>query len=191
MNRPRNRGQKKMSEKRLRNIAVWYCERYLVSSQKLADHLRKRLYRDVRDAEERVDFEEMIPKIVADFTELGLVNDREAASARLRTALRSGYASKAAVTVASRGAMVDRETVQAELDVALIEALPELEEPDIDDRSGEKAQAVLALKRARRGPFRSQGQDEKTRRRDASWLQRRGFRMEAVRDALDIDPMEE
>ena len=73
----------------------------------------------------------------------------------------------------------------------MIEALPELEEPDIDDRSGEKAQAVLALKRGRRGPFRSRGQDEKTRRRDAGWLQRRGFRMEAVRDALDIDPMEE
>ncbi len=191
MNRPRNRGPTKMSEKRLRNIAVWYCERYLVSRQKLADHLRKRLYRDVRDAEERAGLEEMIPKIVADFMELGLVNDREAASARLRTALRSGYASKAAVTVAARGAMVDRETVQAELDVALIEALPELEEPDIDDRSGEKAQAVLALKRGRRGPFRSRGQDEKTRRRDAGWLQRRGFRMEAVRDALDIDPMEE
>ena len=37
-----------MSEKRLRNIAVWYCERYLVSSGKLTDHLNKRLYRDVR-----------------------------------------------------------------------------------------------------------------------------------------------
>ena len=85
MNTQKRRAPKKMSEKRLRNIAVWYCERYLVSSGKLTDHLNKRLYRDVRDEEERAEFSAMIPGIVSSLAELGYVNDREAASARLRT----------------------------------------------------------------------------------------------------------
>ena len=191
MNTQKRRAPKKMSEKRLRNIAVWYCERYLVSGGKLTDHLNKRLYRDVRNEEERAEFSAMIPGIVSSLEELGYVNDREAASARLRTALRSGYATDAAIAVAARGAVVDRETVETELDRALTQALPELDDVDMDAPESATDQAVLALKRARRGPFRSNGQDEKSRRRDASWLQRRGFRMDAVRTALDIDPLEE
>ena len=187
----KKRTPKKMSEKRLRNIAVWYCERYLVSGAKLTDHLNKRLYRDVRDEEERAAFAETIPAIVSDLSELGLVNDREAASARLRTALRTGYATGAAVTVAARGAMVDRDTVESELEQALTQALPELDEADMESSEGATEQAVLALKRARRGPFRSSPQDDKSRRRDAGWLQRRGFRLDAVRAALEIDPLEE
>ncbi len=182
-----------MSEKRLRNIAVYYCQRYLVSGGKLSDHLNRRLYREVADAEERAGFAECIPGIVADLTATGLVNDKEAASARLRSALRSGYASGAAVTVAARGAVVDREVVEKELEIALTEALPELEVDADDLESSETAldQAALALRRARRGPWRSRPQDEKSRRRDAGWLQRRGFRMDAIRHALDIDPLEE
>ena len=164
MNQPRRRAPKKMSEKRLRNIAVWYCERYLVSSGKLADHLNKRLYRDVRDDEERMQFTELIPGIVSNLRELGYVNDREAASARLRMALRSGYATNAAINVAARGAMVDRETVETELESALTQALPELDHVDMESSESSTDQAVVALKRARRGPFRSSGQDDKSRR---------------------------
>lgn len=186
------RPPKKMSETRLRNIAIWYCQRYLVSSDKLAGHLEKRLWREVPDSDERAGFVEHIPVLVAELSAMGLVNDREAASARLRTALRSGYAQDAAVTVASRGAMVDRKMVEAELDEALTQALPELDD-DVDRDPSEQAlvQATLALKRARRGPWRSSGQDEKSRRRDAGWMQRRGFRLDTIRTALDIDPLDE
>lgn len=190
---PKRKAPRKMSEKRLRNIAVYYCQRYLVSGGKLSDHLNKRLYREVADADERAGFASQIPAIVAELTALGLVNDKEAASARLRNALRSGYATGAAVNVAARGAVVDREIVESELEVALTEALPELEvdADEIDSSDAAREQAALALKRARRGPYRSRPQDEKSRRRDAGWLQRRGFRMDAVRHALDIDPLEE
>lgn len=183
---------RKMSEKRLRNIAVYYCQRYLVSGGKLSDHLNKRLYREVADSGERAAFAALIPGIVAELAEIGLVNDREAASARLRSALRSGYASGAAVTVAARGAVVDREIVENELEIALTEALPELDTDTHEMESAETImeQAALALKRARRGPYRSRPQDEKSRRRDAGWLQRRGFRMDAIRHALDIKKLE-
>ena len=182
---------RKMSEKRLRNIAVYYCQRYLVSGGKLSKHLNNRLYREVADSEEREGFAAFIPGIVTELTASGLVNDKEAASARLRTALRSGYASGTAVTVAARGAVVDRDLVEHELEIALTEALPELDGVDQEAPEAAMEQAALALKRARRGPYRTRPQDEKSRRRDAGWLQRRGFRMDAIRHALDIDPLED
>lgn len=191
MTRQERKPPRKMTEKRLRNIAVYYCQRYLVSSGKLTAHLNRRLYREVADSEERAAFAEMIPKIVEDLSGTGLVNDKEAASARLRTALRSGYASGTAVTVAARGAVVDRDLVEHELEIALTEALPELDGVDQEAPEAAMEQAALALKRARRGPYHTRPQDEKSRRRDAGWLQRRGFRMDAIRHALDIDPLED
>ncbi|MEE2998199.1 MAG: hypothetical protein VX700_13750 [Pseudomonadota bacterium] len=191
MNAQKSRTPKKMSEKRLRNIAIWYCERYLVSVAKLTDYLNKRLYRDIRDADERAHFTDLISGIVSDLSVLGYVNDREAASARLRAALRSGYAKEAAMSLAARSAMVERKTVETELGNALTQVLPELKDVDTDSSEGVVEQAIIALKRARRGPFRLSGQDIKSRRRDAAWLQRRGFRMNAIRTSLDIDPLDE
>ncbi len=180
-----------MTETRLRNIATWYCQRYLVSSAKLANHLENRLRREVPDAEVRRGFQDMIPGIVDKLAELGLVNDREAASARLRSALRSGYAPRAAVNVAARGAMVGHDLAEAELDTAIGEALPELDRDEDEEPASPAEQAALALRRARRGPWRSRPQDEASKRRDAGWLQRRGFSLDAVRAALDIDPLED
>ncbi|MEX2453490.1 MAG: RecX family transcriptional regulator [Rhodospirillaceae bacterium] len=180
-----------MTETRLRNIAVWYCQRYLVSAGKLADHLDRRLRREMPAGEERDALAAAIPEIVADLARMSLVNDREAASARLRSALRSGYATDAAIGRAARAAMVDREVAAGELDVALGEALPELDPAEIDTAESAAGQAALALRRARRGPWRTAPQDERTRRRDAGWLQRRGFRLDAIRAALDIDPLED
>ena len=184
----KSHARKQMSEKRLRNIAIWYCERHLVSCNKLTDHLRKRLQRDVIDDQERDKFSEMIPGIVSNLVELGYVCDKEAASARLRSALRAGYATQAAITVASRAALVDRETVETELDNAMAQALPEINIVDNDIRQIGNEQVLLALKRARRGPFRGTGQDKKSRRRDISWLQRRGYRVDEIYTALEIDP---
>ncbi|MEC7488528.1 MAG: RecX family transcriptional regulator [Pseudomonadota bacterium] len=180
-----------MSEKRLRNIAIWYSDRYLVSSAKLTNHLDRRLLRDVKDSEERAGYTKLIPEIVAELVALGFVNDREAASARLRAVLRSGYASEAAVRMTSRETMVDPTIVAAELKGALTQTLPQLVNNDTTSDDRAKEQAVLALKRSRRGPFRSQPQDIKSHRRDAGWLQRRGFSLNAARYALGVDLIEE
>jgi SOS response regulatory protein OraA/RecX len=180
-----------MTETRLRNIATWYCQRYLVSSAKLSDHLEKRLRREVADVDARRTLSGKIPEIVQNLAGLGLVNDREAASARLRSALRSGYAPRAAVNVAARGAMVGRDLAESELGTAIGEALPELLREEDEAPASSADQAALALKRARRGPWRSRPQDEASKRRDAGWLQRRGFPLDAVRAALDIDPEDE
>lgn len=182
----RERKPRKMTETRLRNIAVYYCQRYLVSEEKLRNYLETRIYREMIDADERAAMSEHIPDIARRMAEAGLVNDQEAASSKLRAALRSGYAPRAAVNNATRSAQVDRETVEAQLATALTEALPELEAEEDDPA----AMAALALKRARRGPWRSGDPDEKLKQRDANWLLRRGFRFDDVRKAMNIDPEE-
>lgn len=180
-----------MSAKRLENIAIYYCQRYLTSEAKLAAHLENRLFREVADSEERAEFAQEIAAIVEKLAGAGLVNDREAASAKLRGALRSGYARKAAVTVAARSSRVDVETVEAELAEASRDALPEIDFENMDSREEGAALAAGSLKRARRGPWRPRGQDETTIRRDISWLQRRGFGFDDIRAAMDIDLLEE
>ena len=182
---------RKMSAKRLENIAIYYCQRYLTSEAKLAEHLERRLFREVADAEEREEFAKEIPAIVKKLAGAGLVNDREAASAKLRGALRSGYATKAAVAVAARSSRVDVETVEAELERAAQDVLPDIDFENLDVREEGAALATQSLKRARRGPYRSHGQDETTKRRDISWLQRRGFGFDDIRSAMEIDLLAE
>ena len=177
----------KMTERRLRNIAVYYCQRYLVSEAKLRDYLSTRLYREMQDAEERVAMAEHIPEIAARLAEAGLVNDREAASSKLRSALRAGYATGAAINNAARSSHVDKQTVEAQLASALTEALPEMEDEDRDPAEDGAKMARLALKRARRGPFRGNQGDEKTNTRDINWLLRRGFRFDDIRKAMNVD----
>ncbi len=186
----KDRGEKprrKMTEQRLRNIAVYYCQRYLVSEAKLRDYLGTRLYREVEDAEERAAMADHIPAIAARLAEAGLVDDREAASSKLRSALRAGYSTSAAVNNAARSSHVDRQIVEAQLASALGEALPEMDDEDRDPAEEGARMAGLALKRARRGPFRSGGGDEKTTTRDINWLLRRGFRFDDIRKAMQVD----
>ncbi|NNE84285.1 MAG: hypothetical protein HKN28_09975 [Alphaproteobacteria bacterium] len=180
-----------MSAKRLENIAIYYSQRYLTSEAKLTAHLENRLFREVSDSEERASFSRDITAIVKKLAAVGLVNDREAASAKLRGALRSGYAKKAAVAVAARSSRVDPETVEAELAEAARDALPDIDFENLDRREEGAALATESLKRARRGPWRPRGQDETTNRRDIAWLQRRGFGFDDIRTAMDVDLVEE
>ena len=59
-----------MTEKRLQNIASYYCQRYVVSKSKLEDYLQQRVYREVKDSEARQELFDLIPdlsKKMADF----------------------------------------------------------------------------------------------------------------------------
>ena len=59
-----------MTEKRLQNIGIYYCQRYVVSKSKLEDYLKQRVYREVKDSEARQELFDLIPdlsKKMADF----------------------------------------------------------------------------------------------------------------------------
>ena len=62
-----------------------------------------------------------------------------------------------------------------------------MEDEDRDPAEEGTMMAGLALKRSRRGPYRTNGGDEKTEKRDINWLLRRGFRFDDIRKAMNVD----
>ncbi len=178
---------RKMTAKRLQNIALYYCQRYVVSENKLADYLTQRIYREVKDSDDRQEMFDMIPPVVEKMAAAGYVNDKEAASAKLRSALRSGYSTNRAVYLASRSSMVDGEKVGQQLGAALEDALPDIATDGFDVSESGAAMALSALQRAKRGPFRTGRMDETTERRDISWLQRRGYSFDDIKNAMGLD----
>jgi regulatory protein len=178
---------RKMTAGRLQNIALYYCQRYVVSENKLSDYLTQRIYREVKDSEGRQEMFDLILHLVKKMAVSGYVNDKEAASAKLRSALRSGYATNRAVYLASRSSMVDGEKVGQQLGAALEDALPDIATDDFDAAESAAAMALSALQRAKRGPFRTGRMDETTERRDISWLQRRGYSFDDIKKAMRLD----
>jgi len=178
---------RKMTAKRLQNIALYYCQRYVVSENKLSDYLTQRIYREVKDGEERQEMFDLIPPLVEKMADSGYVNDKEAASAKLRSALRSGYSVNRAIYLASRSSMVDGEKVGQQLESALEDALPDIATDDPEAPESATAMALSALQRAKRGPFRTGRMDETTERRDISWLQRRGYSFDEIKKAMGLD----
>jgi len=178
---------RKMTEKRLQNIAIYYCQRYVVSKAKLEDYLKQRLYREVKDCEEREQFFDLIPNLSKKMAEFGYVNDREAAAAKLRSALRSGYSATRAVYKASQSSMVDDEEVKRELQSAVQDALPGIGVDDIEAPERMLSMALAALERSKRGRFRTGRVDETTLRRDIAWLQRRGYSFEVIKKVIGVD----
>ena len=178
---------RKMTEKRLQNIAIYYCQRYVVSKAKLEDYLKQRLYREVKDSEEREQFCDLIPDLSKKMSEFGYVNDREAASAKLRAALRSGYSATRAVYKASQSSMVNDEEVKRELQSAVRDALPGIGADDIEAPESTLSMALAALERSKRGRFRTGRVDDTTVRRDIAWLQRRGYSFEIIKKVIGLN----
>lgn len=176
-----------MTEKRLQNIAIYYCQRYVVSKSKLEDYLKQRVYREVKDSEARQELFDLIPDLSKKMADFGYVNDKEAASAKLRSALRSGYSAARAVYKASQASMVKSEEVKGELQSAVQDALPEIGVDDIEAPEIALDMALAALERSKRGGFRIGREDETTARRDIAWLQRRGYSFEVIKKAMGLD----
>lgn len=177
-----------MTINRLENIALNYCQRYLVSRKKLETYLETRIFREVVDEEARQNFLVHIPNIAARMSDLGFSNDLEAASAKLRSNLRSGYSPSAAVRRSAMAAKVKSETVEELLPTAIMEIVQTDENYSLDSVHEEYNLARIALERWRRGPFRGAGRSDKTDRRDIAWLLRRGFGYEQICRAMDVDP---
>ena len=130
---------------------------------------------------------DLIPDLSKKMAEFGYVNDREAASAKLRSALRSGYSATRAVYKASQSSMVNDEEVKRELQSAVQDALPEIGVDDIEAPESMLSMALAALERSKRGRFRTGRVDETTLRRDIAWLQRRGYSFEVIKKVMGED----
>ena len=158
-----------------------------MSEEKLAEYLTRKVHLGTANDVERAELLNKVPSLVSQMTRLGFVNDKEAASAKLRSILRSGYAPSVASSLAAVKAKVDINVLNDMLAETLSESFPDLQ----DSWEGSKKEEFLAraaLSRSRRGPFRGANRTQKTDQRDIAWLQRRGYRYEEIFRAMKLEP---
>ncbi|MEC7721417.1 MAG: hypothetical protein VX676_01390, partial [Pseudomonadota bacterium] len=64
-------------------MAVTYSQRYLVSEAKLVEYLSRKIHLETTNDEERGKLLSQVPSIALRLARLGLVSDKQAASAKL------------------------------------------------------------------------------------------------------------
>jgi len=159
----------------LKRSALYYLERYDSSS----GHLRRRLHQKIQlsakvhgtDPEEGA---EAVERLIARFTELGLLDDARYARERVRSLLTRGTS---AAMIRSR---LRAKSLPAELIDAALES---------DENGGRDRELLAALRYARRrrlGPYRLQDRAER-RDRDLATLGRQGFDYETARRIIDSE----
>lgn len=158
-----------------------------MSEVKLAEYLSRKIHLETTNDAERDKLLSQLPSLVSKLARLGLVNDKQAASAKLRSNLRSGYAPRLASSLASLKAKVDIDVLNEMLPETLKESFPDLE-GGWEDNNKREILARTALSRSRRGPFRISNRNKKTDQRDIAWLRRRGYRYEDICKAMDLEP---
>ena len=166
----KRRGPKKVSEKYLERVALWYLDRWGGSSGKLRQVLGRRVAASARahgtDPDEG---RRWIDAIVTRLQESGLLNDRLVAESRAR----SHHAKGQPLSAVARRLRQDG-----------LPAVSELAE----DRPAPDLEAAVAYARRRRlGPYRPPEDREDRRERDMAALARRGFTFDLVRQVIEAE----
>jgi len=172
---PRRRQPLKATPEKLRNSALYYLERYDTSSE----HLRRRLHQKIQlsakvhgtDPEEGA---AAVERLIARFTELGLLDDVRFAREQVRRLLARGTSS----------AMIRNRLRAKGLTAELIDAALAADEAG---GAGRELRAALRYARRRRlGPYRLDDRAER-RDRDLAALGRQGFDFETARRVIDCE----
>ena len=177
--RRKPRGPKKVSEKYLERVALWYLDRWGGSSGRL----RRLLQRRVQDSErvhgtDAAEGRRWIEALILRLQESGVLNDRLVAESRARSHFAKGQALSS----------VARRLRQDGLDDEHIEAAIELL---IEDRPAPNLEAAATYARRRRlGPYRVAGEREERRDRDLAALARRGFDYGTARRVIEAESPE-
>ena len=163
---------------RLRARALRYLERYGASQARLARVLGERARREAQAAgiEARA-VEDDVASVVAELTELGLVDDAAYAQGRARALLRRGR-SPARVRRALAADGIDRDDVESAL---------------APHGTGDDLARAAAVRYARRrglGPFRDPARRAERRDRDLQALVRQGFPYPLARRIIDAEEIE-
>ena len=149
---------KKMTENRLKNIALFYLERYETSSGKLRQVLNKRLLKAAREQEIPPQAQGWIENIIEEMQRLGYINDTR-------------YTQNAVERLC--GAGKSRSFIRAKLKLAGIS------DEEIDQALSETDELTSARLMVQKKHL---GNDFK---RDLARLARAGFSYEIAREALD------
>ena len=187
---------KKVSERYLENVALYYLQRFASSAESLRRVLRRRVERSARvHGTDRAEGNAMAEAVVARMVAAGLVDDRAFAVARAaRLEARGG--SPRLIAAHLRGKGIAPELVD--------DALASLRERSADGRGGDAGAgtgegrgdvalraAVNLARRRRLGPFRPPEARAASREKDLAAFARAGFTYATARRILDAATPEE
>ncbi len=173
------RKPKPATPSRLKNVALYYLERYSSSAENLRRVLMRRVdkshYELGTDKEEGI---EAINDIITRFLDSGILNDREYARTVVFSQHRQGKSSKAIrMRLLSKGVSND------DIDHGL-ELLKEEEGTQSDVKS-----AISYARKRRLGPYRIKEKEER-RNKDLAALGRQGFSFDLARKVVDAEDVE-
>ncbi|MEP3116457.1 RecX family transcriptional regulator [Nisaea sp.] len=169
---------KPITESYLRNVALWYMERYASSAANLKAVLMRRVrlssaYHGSDPAEGAV----MVDAVVQRYCEAGILNDRLFAETRVRSLVARGTSAKMI-----RRKLMEKGVSPDDIEAALAEV--------VDQQNGELASAARYARRRRIGPFRLIEKRDENRDRDMAALARQGFGFGIAAKVVDAESPE-
>ena len=155
---------RKITESSLRNIALFYLQRYSSSQENLRQILMRRVHRsayvhemDIGEASAWVD------QLVDQLAESGMVNDETYAEGRMRALFRRGLPPKA-IAQQLRGKGIEAELIET----TMAKLYEDATDPNL-------LAAIKFAKRRRLGPYRKQNDRNDRAEKDLAALARAGF----------------
>ncbi|WP_193173288.1 regulatory protein RecX [Nisaea nitritireducens] len=179
---PNKRREKKppkpITESYLRNVALWYMERYASSAANLKAVLMRRVrLSSAYHGSDPAEGAEMVDAVVQRYTEAGILNDRLFAETRVRSLVSRGTSTKMI-----RRKLMEKGVSSDDIDAALAEVL--------DQENGELASAARYARRRRIGAYRLAEKREENRDRDMAALARQGFGFGIAAKVVDAEDPE-
>lgn len=169
---------KPITESYLRNVALWYMERYASSAANLKAVLMRRVrLSSAYHGSDPAEGAAMVDAVVQRYTEAGILNDRLFAETRVRSLVSRGTSTKMI-----RRKLMEKGVSSDDIDAALGEVL--------DQENGELASAARYARRRRIGPYRLPEKREDNRDRDMAALARQGFGFGIAAKVVDAESPE-
>lgn len=169
---------KPITESYLRNVALWYMERYASSAANLKAVLMRRVrLSSAYHGSDPAEGAAMVDAVVQRYTEAGILNDRLFAETRVRSLVSRGTSTKMI-----RRKLMEKGVSSDDIDAALDEVL--------DQENGELASAARYARRRRIGPYRLPEKREDNRDRDMAALARQGFGFGIAAKVVDAESPE-
>ena len=165
---------KKITEKRLENIALFYLQRYESCSSKLRDTLKRRVRRAKMQGIEVPDEANLwIENVVNKMIDLGYINDKRYTENTLRHLQNDGKSMR----------FIAGKLKNAGIGTQIIQNVLEEQEKTIDELDIEAARRLVNKKKL--GFHRPEGYRALLRQKDLAILGRVGFTYEIANKALD------
>lgn len=185
------RQPRRVSERMLENVALYYLQRFAASAESLRRVLLRRVERSARvHGTDRGEGAALVEAVVGRCVSAGLVDDRAFATARAARLHRQGKPARA-VAAHLHGKGIARDLIEATLSALAANEGGDRSQDRGGHRDSDWAAAIHFARRRRLGPFRTKSPASETHEKDLAAFARAGFSYAIARQILAAATPEE